>query len=500
MKRKLYLNTALSLVYQVFTVIIGLIIPRLILSSYGSGVNGFVQSITQMLSIISLLDLGVGAVVQASLYRPLAEKNEAEVSNIYSSAKNYFAVIAKILLIYILCLIFYYCIFKSEDFSWLYSATLIVAISISLFAQYYFGICNTLLLYADQKIYIPTLVNLGTLILNAVITVVLLSMHSSIQAVKLAASLIYIIRPLYLNYYVKRHYRINVIKNPPKNTIKQKWSGLAQHVSNHLTMSADSIILTLFSSFKTVSVYNVYVMPLNAIRTLMETTSSGYKSFFGNLIAKNDNKKLSYEFNCYEIIIHFIVTIIFSCVCILLVPFVLIYTQGIYDANYGNYTFSYLITLAYAVYSLRLPYTTIIIAAGRFRETQYYCVVECILNIALSMLLVKFIGISGVAIGTCISVGYRTLMSVYYLKNDILYRRLRTFIKLIIVDVLSVVFILYISHFFSFHVQSFMDWVVYAFIISSISICVSSLIFGLFYRQVFMKLINKVISLVKKGE
>ena len=126
--------------------------------------------------------------------------------------------------------------------------------------------------------------------------------------------------------------------------------------------------------------------------------------------------------------------------------------------------------------------------------------VECILNIVLSVLLVKFIGISGVAIGTCISVGYRTVMSVYYLKNDILYRRLRTFIKLIIVDGLSVVFILCISHFFSFHVQSFMDWVVYAFIISGVSICVCSLIFGLFYRQAFMKLINKVISLVKKGE
>lgn len=250
MKRRLYLNTVLSLVYQVFTVIIGLIIPRLILSSYGSTVNGFVQSITQMLSIISLLDLGVGTVVQASLYKPLAEKNEEEVSNIYSSAKKYFNTIAKILLIYIFCLMIYYCVFKSHEFSWLYSITLIIAISISSFAQYYFGICNSLLLYADQKIYIPTVINLVTLILNAVITVVLLLFHSSIQIVKLTSSLIYIIRPLYLNYYVKHHYHINVIENPPKNALVHKWSGLAQHVASHLTISADSIILTFFQLLK----------------------------------------------------------------------------------------------------------------------------------------------------------------------------------------------------------------------------------------------------------
>lgn len=491
MKRKLYLNTVLSLVYQVVTVIIGLILPRLILSSYGSVVNGFVQSITQMLSIISLLDLGVGTVVQASLYKPLAEKNEEEISNIYSSAKKYFDNIAKILLIYILCLIIYYCFFKSHEFSWIYSATLIIAISISSFAQYYFGICNSLLLYADQKIYIPTLINLGTLILNAVITVILLSSHSSIQMVKLISSLIYIIRPLYLNYYVKHHYHINIIENPPKDALAHKWSGLAQHVASHLTISADSIILTLFSTFKMVSIYNVYVMPLNAIRTLIETTSSSYKSFFGNLIAKNEKEKLLYEFDYYEIIVHFFIIIVFSCVCILLVPFVLVYTQGIYDANYENHIFSYLITLAYAVYSLRLPYTTIIVAAGKFRETQLYCIVECFLNIILSVILVKYIGITGVAIGTCISVGYRTIMSVYYLKKDILHRRLMKFVKLIFVDILSAVFILFLSQLFSFSVQTFIDWIVYALIIFFISVCICSLVFILFYRQAFMKFLKR---------
>ena len=69
--KKLALNTITSLVLQVVSVICGFILPRLILESFGSDVNGLVNSITQFLGVITLLDLGVGAVVQSALYKPL---------------------------------------------------------------------------------------------------------------------------------------------------------------------------------------------------------------------------------------------------------------------------------------------------------------------------------------------------------------------------------------------------------------------------------------------
>ena len=53
-----------------------IILPRLILVAFGSDVNGLVNSIDPFLRIISLLDLGVGAVVQSSLYKPIAENDE----------------------------------------------------------------------------------------------------------------------------------------------------------------------------------------------------------------------------------------------------------------------------------------------------------------------------------------------------------------------------------------------------------------------------------------
>ena len=68
--------------------------PRLILKTYGSEVNGLINSISQFLAVISFLEMGVGAVVQSSLYKPLAERNDEEISKIVSSANKFFSKIA----------------------------------------------------------------------------------------------------------------------------------------------------------------------------------------------------------------------------------------------------------------------------------------------------------------------------------------------------------------------------------------------------------------------
>ena len=96
--KKLAFNTISSLVYQVTVVICGLILPRFILQFFGTEVNGLVNSITQFLGIIAFLDLGVGAVIQSSLYKPLAQKDNESISKIMVSGGRFFRKIAYILL------------------------------------------------------------------------------------------------------------------------------------------------------------------------------------------------------------------------------------------------------------------------------------------------------------------------------------------------------------------------------------------------------------------
>ena len=208
MKNKLRLNNIISLIYQFISIIIGLIIPRLILEYYGSTVNGYVYSISQMLSIITYFDFGVTAVAQAALYAPIVKNDSYQISKIYYSVKRYFDKLLIILLIYVILLSIFYSFFQVNSFNWIYSLTLVIAISISLFGQFIWGISNQVLLAADQKNYIYTILNIVTTILNGIITYLLIINGFSIQAVKLVSSLIFICRPILLNFYVKKTYNL----------------------------------------------------------------------------------------------------------------------------------------------------------------------------------------------------------------------------------------------------------------------------------------------------
>lgn len=193
-KKRLFYNTVSSLVYQLTTIICGFILPRLILGAFGSEVNGLVNSITQFLGIISFLELGVGAVVQSALYKPLAEKKQNDVSKIIASANKFFTKLGQILLLYVIILVVLYPQFAGKNFGFGYTATLIIAISISSFAQYFFGIVNRLLLTADQRGYIQYTAQTIAVIGNTAACFILIYLNCSIQVVKLTTSLIYLLQ------------------------------------------------------------------------------------------------------------------------------------------------------------------------------------------------------------------------------------------------------------------------------------------------------------------
>ena len=75
MKNRISLLIDLSnILLQIVTIISAFIIPKLILMTFGSEVNGLVASLNQFLSYISLLEGGVNGVIMASLYKPLFKK------------------------------------------------------------------------------------------------------------------------------------------------------------------------------------------------------------------------------------------------------------------------------------------------------------------------------------------------------------------------------------------------------------------------------------------
>ena len=143
--RKLKLNIMTSLLNQAASIVSGFILPNFFLRYYGSNVNGLVSSITQFLAVISLCECGVGAVVQAALYKPIAENNEKEISRIYKSSTKFFNNISKLLIGYMIILIIVFPLIINKSFSPIFTGILIVAITLSMFAQFYFAITYKLI-------------------------------------------------------------------------------------------------------------------------------------------------------------------------------------------------------------------------------------------------------------------------------------------------------------------------------------------------------------------
>ena len=490
--KKLALNTVTSLLLQITSVVSGFILPRLILGAFGSNVNGLVNSISQFLGVITLLDLGVGAVVQSSLYKPLADKNKNEVSKIYSSASKFFKKLAMILLVYVCVLLFVYPLIVNKDFGFFYSATLIAAICISSFAQYYFGIVNSLLLSADQKGYIQYTAQIITIVLNTIACAVLIYLGCSIQIVKLTTSLVFLLKPLYLVLYVKKHYCIDKSIKYTEEPIKQKWNGMAQHFAAYVLSGTDNIVLTLFSSLANVSIYSVYYLAIAGVRSALLSMTNGFQSLIGEMLAKKETVKLNNFFGYVEWFLHTGTTLVFGCTGVLLVNFVRVYTNGIHDANYIQPLFAVLITIANAGHCLRLPYNILILAAGHYKQTQSNYIVAMILNIVISIATVKIWGLVGVSIGTLVAMAYQTVWMARYDSKNIICWPFKNFLKQCGVDAITVI----IASLATFKIPmlsvSYVSWFLLAIEVFAIWLVIAVLINSVFYRERVLSMFRRV--------
>lgn len=435
--RLLVINGAVSLFGQAATIACSFILTRLILLHYGSEINGLVSSVSQFLNFITFLEMGIGTVVKSALYKPLAEKDTEEISKVVLSSQRFYRTIAKLLILYTFVLTIFFPYITGNQFDAFFTASLVLIISLSMFAQYYFGSTYQLLLNADQKNYIPTLVNTGTLMVNALLSWILIKLGASIQILKLAASLVYIIRPIVYSAYVRCHYNLNTKIKLTEEPIKQKWNGVAQHVAYVVVNYTDIVVLTLFSTLSSVSIYTVYHNVTIGIQQLISCVSIGFAAMLGNILYSENKEKVKAAFENTEWFFHTITTVLFTITGIMMIPFVRLYTTGVQDAEYILPGFAVVITLAQAAYSLRTPYETMIVTANHFKQTQNSAWMEVAINIVISVVLVSKIGLMGVAIGTLLAMIYRTLYFVWYLHKNIIEYRLMDFVKRICVDAIQ---------------------------------------------------------------
>lgn len=479
-----FANIIVSLIYQLVLIVCGLLVPRLIIRTFGSSVNGLISSITRFLSYIVLLEAGVGGVVRAALYKPLAEQNVNSISSIIKATEKFFKVIGLIFLLYLFIIALLFPFITYGSFKYWYTFSLVLIIGISTFFQYYFGITYQIFLQADQRQYITDTLNIITVIVNTILAIFLILYGFSIHIVKFASCIIFVVRPIFLNMYVKRKYQILDNARPDNKAIEQRWDGLGHHIAYLLHDNTDITLLTLFTDIKEVSVYAVYHMIVSCIKKVVVTFSTGLEAAFGNMIAKEEKDALIRNFNIFEFTNFSLATILFTSTALLILPFVSLYTSGVTDVNYHRPIFAYILIMAEAIYCFRVPYHSVVLAAGHFKETRNGAFAEAFINVIISVILVYKLGIVGVAIGTLIAITFRTIQYVVYLSRNILGRSIWIFTKKVaIYSLTTVLIIVVVKSLICITIDSYISWILYATIVALIALSLTAIVGLLFYFE-----------------
>ena len=419
--KKAIINTVVQIVLELVTIISGFVLPRLIISTFGSDANGLVVSITQFFGYLTLLQSGIGGVAKAALYKPLSVNDNKRISALVNAIEAFFKKIGYISIAYMVILAFVFPIFIYPNGKALDTLLLVFVIWVGIFSQYYFGITYQFLLQADQKYYIYSLTQIIVVIVNTILSVILIKAGLSLIWVKLVSSLIFVIRPILLSIYCKQKYSLNGSIKPATELLSQRWDGFGHTVAYFIHSKTDVFVLTTLSSLVNVSIYSVYASVAAGLTLLLNTIATSVQSAFGNMIAKEENETLRRNFRAYVCLNNGMVMVLFSTAILCIIPFMKLYTNSFTANGYINKSFSFLLLIAEASYCVRMPFQTVVLAAGHYKQTRNGAFVEAALNIGISILLVHRYGIIGVTIGTLCAMVFRTVQYIWYMSKNIVH-------------------------------------------------------------------------------
>ena len=457
------LNIAGSVLLQVVSGVCGLILPRFVLKNFGSEVNGLVASVTQLLSYAVLLEGGIGGVMKAAMYRPLANEDNAGISSVFYQISETFRKISVVFIGFAVVLSVSMKFLVDTQFDWLFVFTMVLILSAHTFFNYYVGLPHRILMTADQKLYVIQFTQIVATILNLLLCLLVMHLGGGIHMVKLTSASVFLLNPLVQRLYVKRHYNLSPKVGDDAIETIQKRDGAIHHLSFFIHRNTDVVILSLLGSLHTVSVYTVYNMVIYVLEQLLGSISSGLSGLVGRLIARKEIDQLNRIIDRYEACNNLLATAVATVCAILILPFVSIYTGGVTDAQYHQPVFALLMIWGSYAYSIRHPFGCAVSAAGHYKETKVGAVVEMVLNLGLSLILVKPLGLIGVALGTFISMSYRTIYTVWYLSKNILQRPVWKFLlKLVCNLIVSAILIWLVPKFVGVNAATILELLVCA--------------------------------------
>lgn len=483
MRSKAFLkNSASTALLQITTMIVGFIVPRIMISNYGSEINGLIASVTQLINYFNLLEAGLAGAAIFSLYKPLADKNTAEISRIVVSAKKYYNKMGTVfLLLIIITSIIFPSFLETDLLSKKEISLLIFVIGLSGVFNFYTMSKYRVLLTADQKVYVLSFATMVYVVLNVLIISIFAYFKVNVILLKSFSLLAILSRSIILYSYLKKNYKyINYNSKTEEKKLNKRWDVLYLEILGTIQRGAPIFIATIFTSLKMVSIYSIYNLVTMGVNNILSIFISGLNSSFGDVIAKKEEKTLRKAYSEFEVLYYILLSWVYICTFILITPFINYYTRDIRDISYSYPLIGFLITLNGFLYNLKTPQGMLIVSAGMYRETRKQTTIQAIIGLVGSIVLVQIYRIEGILIAFCLSNLYRVIdLSIFVPKNILKIKPQLTIIRILRTFLLICGMFFFVCK-FNIIIESISD-----FLVIGITMSMSSLIFIIFVNLIF---------------
>lgn len=419
--RNFLFNAGTTAFYQVCVLVYGFVVPKLMLTYYGSELNGLVTSINQFITYFNLVEAGLAGAAVYALYKPLADQDTAAISGIVAGARKLYLQIGTIFLILVCILAVLFPFLKPvSGLSPAAVGILVLVLGVKGALEFFTLAKYRALLTADQKTYVIS--NTSSLYSLLSMACVYIMAHAGCNIVlvySVSLSAVFV-RTALLVLYSRKHYSyLDFHAQPNTKALDNRWDVFFLQLLGAVQTGGIVVLITVFFSLTDVSVYSVYNMILGGVGSLVGIFTSGLSASFGDVIARRELSTLRRAYGEFELAYYMLLCVAYAICFATVLPFVSIYTAGISDAEYIVPSLAALMVLNGFLYNLKTPQGMLVISAGHYHETRWQTTTQAVLLILVGMGLMPFFGMNGILLGSCISNLYRCIDLAFYIPTKV---------------------------------------------------------------------------------
>lgn len=467
-KSKLFKNVITGFGGQLIAIILGLIVPRFFIMSYGSDVNGLLSTITQIFTYMALLEAGIGQAAKNLLYKPFQEKNKDGVSEIASIAKSYFRRFTLIYGVGVIAIALILPLVLKTNVDSVTIALIVLFEGMSGVVSFYFIQTPSIIIGVDGRSYVNNYITLLNKIVGYAVKIVMAALGLNIVLLQFVFFLVTVAKVFFYQIYFKKHYSWIKFKKAGKDVkLKDRNSYILTEIASTVFNSTDMIVLSVFVSTQLSSVYGIYNMIFSNICLLLNSVYFSIVYVLGYSYHESI-EKYAYVHDSFNSVFIGLMTILMSVCYCLTIPFVTLYTHGVTDVNYIYETLPIMFCLIQLISWSRYVSGNLTGVAGYAKQTSYISLIEAITNLSLSIIFVNKFGIVGVTLATVIALPVKVIWCTYIADKKVMKRSYWKSISIIGVNFLFFFGVVFLSRFYQPTINSYGQFFMWGLILTAV--------------------------------